>query len=86
VEKVSPELVIHDKVGHAYTVRYEAVNAMLLNEFRKQHDHVIAQDGVIARRQAEIAALKARLNQVDALMARLDALECAAAKKLRPRR
>jgi hypothetical protein len=37
VEKVSPELVVRDEEGKAYTVRYEAVNAMLLNEFLKEH-------------------------------------------------
>ena len=37
VEKVNPDLVAHDERGKAYTVRYEAVNAMLLNEFLKEH-------------------------------------------------
>ena len=37
VEKVNPDLVAHDEGGKAYTVRYEAVNAMLLNEFLKEH-------------------------------------------------
>lgn len=40
VEKVNPELVIHDEAGKPYTVRYEAVNAMLLNEFLKEHRKV----------------------------------------------
>ena len=35
VEKVNPDLVVHDKEGKAYSVRYEQVNAMLLNEFLK---------------------------------------------------
>ena len=37
VEKVDPDLVVHDKEGKPYTVRYDAVNAMLLNEFLKEH-------------------------------------------------
>jgi len=37
VEKVNPDLVVRDEVGRAYTVRYDAVNAMLLNEFLKEH-------------------------------------------------
>src|SRR4029434_4917082 len=37
VEKVNPDLVARDKEGKPYSVRYEAVNAMLLNEFLKEH-------------------------------------------------
>ena len=37
VEKVNPDLVVRDADGKPYTVRYEAVNAMLLNEFLKEH-------------------------------------------------
>ena len=37
VEKVNPDLVVRDQEGKPYTVRYEAVNAMLLNEFLKEH-------------------------------------------------
>ncbi len=37
VEKVAPELVKRDREGKPYTVRYDAVNAMLLNEFLKEH-------------------------------------------------
>ena len=40
VEKVNPDLVARDANGKAYTVRYEAVNAMLLNEFIKEHRKV----------------------------------------------
>ena len=40
VEKVNPDLVARDADGKAYTVRYEAVNAMLLNEFLKEHRKV----------------------------------------------
>jgi hypothetical protein len=40
VEKVDPDLVVRDKQGKPYSVRYEAVNAMLLNEFLKEHRKV----------------------------------------------
>ena len=40
VEKVNPDLVARDEEGKVYTVRYEAVNAMLLNEFLKEHRKV----------------------------------------------
>ena len=40
VVKVNPVLVVRDKDGQAYTVRYDAVNAMLLNEFLKEHRNV----------------------------------------------
>ena len=40
VEKVNPDLVVHDDNGKPFTVRYEAVNAMLLNEFLKEHRKV----------------------------------------------
>ena len=37
VAKVNPELVVRDRDGEIYSVRYDAVNAMLLNEFLKEH-------------------------------------------------
>ncbi|MEO7724626.1 MAG: tail fiber domain-containing protein [Chthoniobacterales bacterium] len=40
VEKVNPSLVVRDEQGKPYTVRYEAINAMLLNEFLKEHQTV----------------------------------------------
>ena len=58
VEKVNPDLVVHDAEGKAYTVRYDAVNAMLLNEFLKEHRKVQAQDRKIREQQATIAELK----------------------------
>jgi hypothetical protein len=49
VEKVNPHLVVRDKEGKPYTVRYEAVNAMLLNEFLKEHRTVQEQKAVVAQ-------------------------------------
>ncbi len=56
VEKINPDLVARDADGKAYTVRYDAVNAMLLNEFLKEHRTVQEQ-------QKEIDALKAELKE-----------------------
>jgi Chaperone of endosialidase len=61
VEKLNPDLVVRDADGKAYTVRYEAVNAMLLNEFLKEHRTVQEQ-------QKEIDALKAELKEQKALI------------------
>ena len=68
VEKVNPDLVARDEQGKAYTVRYEAVNAMLLNEFLKDHRKVEEQDGkqkkleaTVAEQRKEIQALTAAL-------------------------
>ncbi len=58
VDKVDPDLVVRDAGGKVYTVRYEAVNAMLLNEFLKEHRKVQAQDRKIREQQATIAELK----------------------------
>jgi hypothetical protein len=58
VEKVNPDLVARDEQGKPYTVRYEAVNAMLLNEFLKEHRKVADQGDQIAELQATVAELK----------------------------
>jgi hypothetical protein len=57
VEKVSADLVLHDKEGKPYSVRYDQVNAMLLNEFLKEH-------AAMQDLKKEIAALKAGLQEV----------------------
>src|SRR2546430_395900 len=49
VEKVNPDLVVRDANGEIYTVRYEAVNAMLLNEFLKEHRKVQHQEATIVQ-------------------------------------
>ena len=66
VEKVRPDLVARDKEGKPYTVRYDAVNAMLLNEFLKEHKTVQEQGETIARLQKQIEALTAGLEKVSA--------------------
>src|SRR4030095_10701757 len=59
VEKVNPDLVVRDAAGKVYTVRYDAVNAMLLNEFLKEHRKNEEQGAIIARQQKQIDALTA---------------------------
>jgi hypothetical protein len=66
VEKVSPDLVVRDKEGKPYTVRYDAVNAMLLNEFLKEHRILQEQGATIVRQQKQIEALTAGLQKVSA--------------------
>jgi hypothetical protein len=58
VEKVNPALVTRDAQGKVFTVRYEAVNAMLLNEFLKQHCRVKEQERKIQEQEATIAQLR----------------------------
>ena len=58
VEKVNPDLVVRDKEGKPYSVRYDQVNAMLLNEFLKEHRKIEQQDRKIQQQEATIAELK----------------------------
>jgi endosialidase-like protein/adenylate/guanylate cyclase family protein len=64
VEKVNPDLVARDADGKAYTVRYDAVNAMLLNEFLKEHKKVEEQGATIAQMKKQIEALTATVQKV----------------------
>jgi Chaperone of endosialidase len=66
VEKVSPDLVGRDEKGKVYSVRYDAVNAMLLNEFLKEHGKVEKLETTVARQQKQIETLIAGLQKVSA--------------------
>jgi hypothetical protein len=66
VAEVNPDLVVRDENGEIYSVRYEAVNAMLLNEFLKEHRKNEQQEATIARQQKQIEALTAGLQKVSA--------------------
>jgi septal ring factor EnvC (AmiA/AmiB activator) len=55
VEKVDPDLVLRDQEGRPYTVRYDAVNAMLLNEFLKEHKRVEELESAVAKQETAIA-------------------------------
>ena len=59
VEKINSDLIVRDKEGKPYTVRYEAVNAMLLNEFLKEHREM-------QELKQQVAALTAGLQKVSA--------------------
>ena len=62
---MDPSLVLRDENGEIYTVRYDAANAMLLNEFLKEHKRVEEQGAMIAQ-QKQIEALTAGLQKVTA--------------------
>jgi hypothetical protein len=64
VEKVDPDLVKRDREGKLQTVRYDAVNAMLLNEFLKEHRKVEKLEATIVRQQEQIEALTSGLQKV----------------------
>lgn len=63
VQKVDPNLVACDEEGKPYSVRYEAVNAMLLNEFLKEHRRVEEQVRINQEQEATIAELKLLLKE-----------------------
>ena len=73
VEKVNPDLVARDEQGKPYTVRYEAVNAMLLNEFLKEHRKVTEQSGEIGELKATVAELKSALREQAAAIQKVSA-------------
>jgi hypothetical protein len=66
VEKINPDLVVRDEQGKVMTVRYEAVNAMLLNEFLKEHRSVVEQQSTIAELKTTVAQQQ---KQIEALTA-----------------
>ncbi len=80
VAKIDPDLVAHDKDGEIYTVRYDAVNTMLLNEFLKEHKKVEAQGREIVEQKAtiselrkEMATFNARLKEQDSKLQKVSA-------------
>jgi hypothetical protein len=66
VEKVNPDLVVRDKEGNPYSVRYEQVNAMLLNEFLKEHRMVEELKAAVAQQSKHIETLTAVLEKMGA--------------------
>jgi hypothetical protein len=75
VAKVNPALVLPDKEGKPYTVRYDAVNAMLLNEFLKEHRKVQELESTVAKQEASAAkqqaAITVQRKQIETLTAGL---------------
>ncbi len=66
VDKMNPDLVVRDNEGKPFTVRYEQINAMLLNEFLKEHKTVQELKATVAQQKQQIDALTAGLQKVNA--------------------
>jgi hypothetical protein len=73
VENVNPDLVVRDKEGKPYSVRYEQVNAMLLNEFLKAHHKIQELEASNAQQQEQIDALTAGLKEQAAQIQKVSA-------------
>ena len=85
VAKVYPEMVAYDKVGQPYTVKYQLLAPMLLNEVQKQHAVVAAQQDVIETQQQQANAQQKQIESLQKqnaeLQQRLARLESLIAKK-----
>jgi hypothetical protein len=73
VEKVNPDLVVRDKEGKPYSVRYDQVNAMLLNEFLKEHGKVEEQEATIVQVKSNAAKQEATITELKSGMQALTA-------------
>ena len=67
---VNPDLVVRDKEGKPYSVRYDAVNAMLLNEFLKEHKKVEKLEATVADLAAQLQKISAQV-QMDSSSAKV---------------
>jgi hypothetical protein len=73
VEAVNPDLVVRDEEGKVNTVRYDAVNAMLLNEFLKEHRKVEELSSIVAEQRKEVNALAAAVKEQAAQVQKVSA-------------
>jgi uncharacterized coiled-coil protein SlyX len=73
VAEVNPDLVVRDDNGEIYTVRYDAVNAMLLNEFLKAHKRMQDLEARDAQQQKQIEALTKQLREQAAQIQKVSA-------------
>jgi trimeric autotransporter adhesin len=73
VAEVNPDLVARDKNGEIYTVRYEQINAMLLNEFLKEHQRVEHQQAMIAQLSKQVETLVAHVKEQDSKIRKVGA-------------
>ena len=73
VAKVNPDLVTHDAKGDIYTVRYEAVSAMLLNEFLKEHKAFLEEKRKVQRLESALDAVSLRLKEQEAKIEKVSA-------------
>jgi hypothetical protein len=73
VEAINPDLVVRDEEGKVNTVRYDAVNAMLLNEFLKEHRKVEELSSIVAEQRKEVNALAAAVKEQAAQVQKVSA-------------
>jgi len=73
VAEVNPDLVVRDAEGEPLAVRYDAVNAMLLNEFLKEHRRVEELRAAMAQQRKDFEAVVARLNAQEARIQKVSA-------------
>ena len=80
VAEINPDLIVRDADGEIYSVRYEAVNAMLLNEFLKEHQKVEEQrckvqeqEAIITQQKKGMEAVTARLDEQDSKIEKVSA-------------
>jgi predicted RNase H-like nuclease len=73
VAEVNPTLVVRDKDGKPYSVRYDQVNAMLLNEFLKEHKAFLEEQRKIDRMETLLRAVSERLKQQEAKLVNVNA-------------
>jgi trimeric autotransporter adhesin len=73
VEKLNPDLVVRDKEGKPYSVRYDQINAMLLNEFLKEHNAFLEERSKVQQLEAALEAVNARLKEQDARIEKVSA-------------
>jgi Chaperone of endosialidase len=78
VEKVNPDLIVRDKEGKPYSVRYDQVNAMLLNEFLKEHNAFVEEQRKVQEQGATIASLEQRIEALTAGLQKVSAQLAAA--------
>jgi hypothetical protein len=72
VAKIDPDLVVWGKDGKPYTVRYEAVNAMLLNEFLKEHQKVQSQEAKVESQETQLAAQQKELQSMESKLGEIE--------------
>jgi hypothetical protein len=73
VEKVNPALVARDEQGKPYSVRYEAVNAMLLNEFLKEHKAFVEEQQKVQKLESAVTNLVATVKEQAAVIQKVSA-------------
>jgi hypothetical protein len=83
VAKVDPDLVVRDAGGEIYSVRYEAVNAMLLNEFLKEHRRVQEQERKLSEQDRKVEQQETTMTQLKATVAKQEATVAALTASLK---